>query len=76
MLKVINPFSYQSYYALEFWYVNPEERMQRLSPDEIKAGMKLAKDVVLDDGRILPVFDPYEIDLRKNPTVFVTDIIS
>jgi len=44
---------YKSYYAKECWYVNPEESMQKLSLDEIKAGMKLAKDVVLEDGRIL-----------------------
>ncbi|NLL67305.1 MAG: HD-GYP domain-containing protein [Clostridiaceae bacterium] len=47
----------------------------RVLPSKGMASMRPKVSVITrKDGP--PVFDPYEIDLRKNPTIFVVDIIS
>ena len=47
----------------------------RVLPAKGMASMRPKVSVITKkDGP--PIFDPYEIDLRKNPTVFVVDIIS
>ena len=47
----------------------------RVLPAKGMASMRPKVSVITKkDGP--PIFDPYEIDLRKNPTIFVTDIIS
>ncbi|NLD27164.1 MAG: HD-GYP domain-containing protein [Acholeplasmataceae bacterium] len=47
----------------------------RVLPAKGMASMRPKVSVITKkDGP--PIIDPYEIDLRKNPTVFVTDIIS
>ena len=57
--------------------------MQRLSVKELKPGMRLARDVVLDDGRILllkgfTIKPRYikKLELHNVPYIFVEDSLA